>query len=149
MTVCSLVPLVLVQSSETSVTAKSTSKAAICSLRMSRCFMRNSWASIGSCVYVCVCVCVCGGGGCMLCVCVCVCMHVGEVREREHDTVLIHLPSEHKTISKWQTTSKNTNVPFRKLHLQPTSWQCAVLTFLFLIASLANCRLLTHSANAS
>ena len=46
--------------------------------------------------------------------------------------------------------SNNTNVvPFRKLHLQPTSWQCAVLTFLFLIASLANCRLLTHSANAS
>ena len=46
--------------------------------------------------------------------------------------------------------NKNTNfVPFYKLHLQPTSWQCAVLTFLFLIASLANCRLLTHSANAS
>ena len=35
-------PLVLVQSSETSVMAKSTSKAAICSLRMSRCLMKNS-----------------------------------------------------------------------------------------------------------
>ena len=78
---------------------------------------------------------------------------VCEVRGRGHslhDIVLIHLPIEHKLFQNGRLHSKNTIfVPFHKLHLQPTSLQCAVLTFLFLIASLANCRLLTHSANAS
>ena len=41
-------PLVFVQSKDTSVTAKSTSKAAICSLSMSKCLIRNSCASSGS-----------------------------------------------------------------------------------------------------
>ena len=76
-----LVPLVLVQSSETSVTAKSTSKAAICSLRMSRCFMRNSWASIGSCV------CVGGGGGGGGGVCMCVHVLREEAMGEEEGTV--------------------------------------------------------------
>ena len=40
--------VVLDQSSDTSVTAKSTSNAAICSLRIRRCLIRNSWASTGS-----------------------------------------------------------------------------------------------------
>ena len=42
-------PLVLVQSRETSFTAKSTSNAAICSRRISRCLIRNNWASTGFC----------------------------------------------------------------------------------------------------
>ncbi len=52
--VCSIIqvenasPLVLDQSKETSVTTKSTSNGAICSLRISRCLIRNNWASTDS-----------------------------------------------------------------------------------------------------
>lgn len=42
-------PLVLVQSRETSFTAKSTSNAAICSRKISRCLIKNNWASTGFC----------------------------------------------------------------------------------------------------
>ena len=47
---CMFISLVVLdQSRETSVMAKSTSNAAICSLKMSRCLTRNSWAS--TCCY--------------------------------------------------------------------------------------------------
>ena len=39
---------ILLKSSDISLTAKSTSKGAICSLRISRCFMRNRWPFIES-----------------------------------------------------------------------------------------------------